>query len=114
MLCDECGERPIDVMKDSGYGLCVECFAKLACKHNGNHPIAAYTDPEVKEAIVEIIQDATINALADGTIRGILADRGYPISMLNVRQAAAELIDEGRLEVVARKGRTRRYRVLGS
>jgi hypothetical protein len=104
----------MDVMDDSGYGLCVECFVVRANEQDGSHPIAANTDPEIKEAIIEIIQHATIEALADGTIQGILAERGYPVSMLDVRRAAAELIDEGKLEVVARKGRTRRFRLAES
>lgn len=70
------------------------------------------TDPDLKAHVISalrMVPQIRRQALSDGSIHRIVTNEGHEASKLDIQQARAELVEEGRLRIVGEKGRSKRY-----
>lgn len=71
-------------------------------------------DPDLKEHVVSVLRSATIDSATDSSMHAVVEREGRECSLLDVQQACAELVEEGRLRRldVKKTPRSRRYKLV--
>ena len=72
------------------------------------------TDPDLKEHVVSVLRSATIDSATDRTLCTGINNEGRECSLLDVQQACAELVEEGRIRRLdaEKRPRSRRYKLV--
>jgi hypothetical protein len=72
------------------------------------------TDPDLKEHVVSVLRSATIDSATDSSMHAAVEREGRECSLLDVQQACAELVEEGRLRRLdaEKTPRSRRYKLV--
>ena len=72
------------------------------------------TDPDLKEHVISVLRSASSNSVTDDSLQTAFNKEERQCSLLDVQQACAELVEEGRLRRLdaEKVPRSRRYELV--